>query len=465
MECFKVYANEIEGRLDPFYYKPEFVKPVRKIKESNFGFVRFGEIIQDISGGATPRIGGDFYLYSGIPFLRVQNITEEGINLEDVKFIKKEVHEKMLKRSQLHENELVFTITGRIGSVAVVPKNFEGNINQHSVRIKLKEYFSNNQILPEYIALFFNLKIGRMLSFRKTTGGTRPALDYEAIKDLVIPLPDTRKQKELIDRIKQAYSLKKAKESSAQQLLDSIDDYVLDELGIKLPELKDKMCYAVNYSSIRGRVDPYYYQPKFAEVEKAIERGKFEIKELMEFIKISNELENINNYETINYIDLASINKDLGSIQKIKQISSKEAPSRAKQKIERGDLLVSSLSGSLKSIAVFREEGNNYIASTGFYVIKKSEEYNNYFLFALFRSLPYQIIMEREATGAIMPAINRDSFLNLKIPLPPLEIQNKIAEEVKARMQKAEKLQEEAKSILEEAKEKVERIILGNEEI
>ena len=48
--------------------------------------------------------------------------------MSDAKFIKREVHEGMLKRSQLKKDDLVFTITGRIGSVAVVPDNFRKGI-------------------------------------------------------------------------------------------------------------------------------------------------------------------------------------------------------------------------------------------------------------------------------------------------------------------------------------------------
>jgi len=50
---------------------------------------------------------------------------------------------------------------------------------------------------------------------------------------------------------------------------------------------------------------------------------------------------------------------------------------------------------------------------------------------------------------------------NVKIPLPPLSVQNKIADEVKKRMQKAEQLQKEAKEELEKAKLEVEKIILS----
>ena len=191
-----------------------------------------------------------------------------------------------------------------------------------------------------------------------------------------------------------------------------------------------------------------------------MENGKYKVKELREF-KINDKLENIKDYDEINYIDLASINKNFGVIQNINKLTSKEAPSRARQKLERGDLLLSGLSGSLKSIAIFENGCGNFIASTGFYIIKTSKDYNNYYLWALFRTHLYQLLLNRETTGAIMSSINRESLLNLKIPFPPTPIQDKIADEVKKRMSKAEQLKTEATEILEKAKKEVERIILG----
>jgi restriction endonuclease S subunit len=67
-------------------------------------------------------------------------------------------------------------------------------------------------------------------------------------------------------------------------------------------------------------------------------------------------------------------------------------------------------------------------------------------------------------SGTTYPTVSDEDILDLETPLPPLEIQNKIAEEVKTKMEKSKQLQEEAKSILEGAKEKVERIILGGDE-
>ncbi|MFN3910083.1 MAG: restriction endonuclease subunit S [Candidatus Anstonellaceae archaeon] len=63
--------------------------------------------------------------------------------------------------------------------------------------------------------------------------------------------------------------------------------------------------------------------------------------------------------------------------------------------------------------------------------------------------------------GDAEPQFNANTINDLLIPLPPLEVQNKIAEEVKSRIQKAEQLQKEAKEELEKAKKEVENIILG----
>ncbi|MBU1159665.1 restriction endonuclease subunit S, partial [Patescibacteria group bacterium] len=227
-------------------------------------------------------------------------------------------------------------------------------------------------------------------------------------------------------------------------------------------ELKDKMCFVVYANDVKNnRCDVYYYQPKFKEIEKALSKGKFDLMKIGDKINLLNQVGKFKDIFEINYVDLSSIDKISGYVTKTKNMIVRDAPSRAKQKIEKGDLLISSLSGSLKSISVYDREDKNSVASTGFHIIKDSEMYNNYYLFALFRTPLFQNLIQRETTGAIMSAINKDSFKQIKIPLPPLSVQNKIAEEVKKRMQKAEQLRKEAKEELEKAKQEVEKIILG----
>ena len=215
-KCFVVYANEIAGRrVDSSYYQSKFRIIDQIVESAQSDVFNLGVLISDISTGVTPKVDEDYYTdSSGIPFLRVQNVTNQGIDLNDAKFIKREVHEEMLLRSQLKKDDLVFTITGRIGSVAVVPDNFEGNINQHSVRFHLKAQIANININPHYVAVFFNSELGRSLSIREVTGGTRPALDYKALKSLKVILPPIEVQNEIVAEVKKR--LTKAQETQTR---------------------------------------------------------------------------------------------------------------------------------------------------------------------------------------------------------------------------------------------------------
>mgnify|MGYP001573919684 CR=1 FL=1 len=56
--------------------------------------------------------------------------------------------------------------------------------------------------------------------------------------------------------------------------------------------------------------------------------------------------------------------------------------------------------------------------------------------------------------------LDKGIFEKLLIPYPPLEIQSKIAEEVKRRISEAEKLKADASRTIEEAKKQVEKMIL-----
>jgi len=227
-KVFLLRKSEVGKRLDPFYYVPDIVELEKKILAKKPKKLR--DYVIAMSGGATPKREEENKYYTdddktGVPFLRVQNITEWGLDLRGVKYITKETHEKELSRSKVFENDLLVTITGRICSAAVAAKNFEGNINQHSVVIK-----TQNKETSDYLAAYLNSAITHKLALRRTTGGTRPALDYPTLLSLpIIYAP------RILSIIQKAVEQKRQNEAQVEILLASIDDYLLKELGITLP--------------------------------------------------------------------------------------------------------------------------------------------------------------------------------------------------------------------------------------
>lgn len=169
-------------RFDSEYFKKEYLANIKTLI-NNSGFY-LKECIKLITGGATPL--GANYENSGIPFLRVQNIMQNYFNLNDVVYLNK-MQDEEIKRSRLKYKDVLLTITGSYGKSATVNKELiNSNINQHSVKITLKE----NSINPYFLSTFLNSKYGKLQSDKNIVGVTRPALDYNVIRNFIIPKID-----------------------------------------------------------------------------------------------------------------------------------------------------------------------------------------------------------------------------------------------------------------------------------
>jgi restriction endonuclease S subunit len=174
------FSEAMEARrLDAEYWGHQYTKLVDHLRE-----IPHNSLAQlaSFSNGATPR--GAEYLDTGIPFLRIQNVGKNKLNLDDVVYIDEMTHNKLLRRSQLEPGDVLVTITGRIGTSAVVPKDMAiGNINQHIVRLRLK----SSDIRPYYISTFLNSTFGILQTEREAYGTTRDALPYYCLERVIVP--------------------------------------------------------------------------------------------------------------------------------------------------------------------------------------------------------------------------------------------------------------------------------------
>jgi len=129
------------------------------------------------------------------------------------------------------------------------------------------------------------------------------------------------------------------------------------------------------------------------------------------------------------YVDLSSIDAETKSIDQPKLIALAEAPSRARQRVEKDDVLVSTVRPNLNGVAQVSAALDQSIASTGFCVLRPNpEQLDARYLFNWVRSPVFVEEMTRLATGASYPAVS-DSIIKASfIPLPDLPEQRRIAE-------------------------------------
>ena len=131
----------------------------------------------------------------------------------------------------------------------------------------------------------------------------------------------------------------------------------------------------------------------------------------------------------IYYVDIASINNETKEIVSPQRIDSATAPSRAKQILKKNDVLVSTVRPNLNAVAIHEIDYDiPTIASTGFCVLRCHNSLDSHYTFYFCQSDYFIKSLVKVATGASYPAVRNSDVLGVKIPLPPLDVQRRIAD-------------------------------------
>ncbi len=156
----------------------------------------------------------------------------------------------------------------------------------------------------------------------------------------------------------------------------------------------------------------------------------------------------------IDYIDISSVDNIEKKILSYQTLKVEEAPSRAKQLIQKGDILISTVRPNLNAIAMVDSLTENLmVCSTGYCVLRGKDTIDNRFLFYFCQSDYFIDDMTSQATGASYPAVNSSIVKSSLIPLYPLEQQKNISNQfdmisrlIDLRKQQLSKLDELVKS-------------------
>jgi type I restriction enzyme S subunit len=132
--------------------------------------------------------------------------------------------------------------------------------------------------------------------------------------------------------------------------------------------------------------------------------------------------------EVFAYVDISAIDRTTKRIVDVQKIEVTDAPSRARQLIRVGDVLVSTVRPNLNAVAQVTEKYDGEIASTGFCVVRpKCELLDSSYLFHLVQSESFISHLVSRSTGAGYPAVTDEDVKDALIPLPPLAEQKRIA--------------------------------------
>lgn len=132
---------------------------------------------------------------------------------------------------------------------------------------------------------------------------------------------------------------------------------------------------------------------------------------------------------TFKYVDISSIDRETKEINTVSTLDTDAAPSRARQIIRKGDVLVSTVRPNLNAVAVVTTELDAEIASTGFAVLRPDPTKLDWrYLFQWVKHEQFVSHLIQHATGVSYPAVTDKIVKSALIPLPNLEDQKWIAE-------------------------------------
>jgi restriction endonuclease S subunit len=353
----------------------------------------------------------------------------------------------------LKKNEILFNNTNSqelVGKTAFFDLEGEYFCSNHITRIKVNELL----IHPKYLWIILNLYQQKKKFYRICTNwNNQSGINTNLLKSVKIPLPPLKVQEEIIAIVQNGYKLKRQKENEAKNLLNSIDNLVLNKLGIKLPESDKKICYRVFFNELDGRINPDMYNPKRLNAIQNVKLSNLPIFPLQKIVDFTKEI--VTDAQDLTYVGLENIESNTGTFS----TSNKEKEGFGTAFLfKKGDILFPKLRPYLNKVHFAKFNG---VCSTEFHVLR-TRKCDGLYLFSFLRS---NIVVNQTSflmTGNTLPRLQTADIENLLIPVPSSEVQSEISNEVKSRMDKAELLQQEARELLENAKIKVERIIMGD---
>ncbi len=435
-------------RLDAEAYWPLFFDIEEQIRKHRFTTLRkecslFVKGIFDIKASCYMERGG-------IPFVRISNLKNMIISENDIIHIP-ESEDINNKKTSLNRGDIILSKTAYPAASFVNLRNC--NVSQDTIAVKLR---ADSEVKSHYLVLFLNSQYGFLQMKRWFTGNIQMHLNLTDGRNIEIPI-FSQKFQEMLGKLFES-SIDHMHKSQSFYL--QAEQLLLSELELLDWKPNHQLTFIQNFSNTEQaeHFDADYFQPKYEALTEILKKYKYGINELGGLVQVKDRNFTPKENENYKYIELANIASN-GEITGYTESLGNELPSRARRKVQKGDVIVSSIEGSLESIALITEDWKNALCSTGFFVIN-SDHINSETLLVLLKTKVGQMQLKRGCKGTILTAIGKDEFCKIVLPKISIDTQNTIKEKI-SQMYTTKNL---SKALLEVAKQGVEMAIEKDEQ-
>ena len=319
----------------------------------------------------------------------------------------------------LKDGDILFARTGATVGKSYLVKGINIKAIYASYLIRVQTF---KDVMPEYVKYFFESGFYWEQIQGSSVGIGQPNVNGTILSQLMMPIPPREEQRRIVDNLR-----------GWLNIIDIIEN-CKDNLQISINQAKSKILDLAIHGKLvpqdptdepacelLKRINPNAEitcdTPQYRNLPKGwcLINGK----SLFEPMKSTKP-----NGTFFKYIDIDSIDNKRQRINKIKELKSKEAPSRACRYTEKGDVVFSMVRPYLRNIAKVTD--GDCIASTGFYICRTSKLMLSDFCYYLMLSDYVVNGLNQFMKGDNSPSINKSNIEDWYYPLPPYKEQQRI---------------------------------------
>ena len=368
-----------------------------------WGWTTVENICSKIGSGSTPK--GSNYAPDGILFFRSQNIYNDGVVLEDIKYISEEVHQSMIGTEVL-PNDLLLNITGgSLGRCAIVPNEIDrGNVSQHVCILR------PIIIKPEYLHTFILSSF--FTKTMKITGSGREGLPKYNLEKMLLPVPPLAEQTRIIHELNKWNDWVIAIDNIQQDLVETIKQTKSKILDLAIHgKLVPQDENDESASELLKRINP--------NAEITCDNGHYQNLPGSWCVAPMGMLCSLSDGEK--QIGVERINLDVKYLR-----GERDAKTLTAGKFTPANSLLILVDGD-NSGEVFRTPIEGYQGSTFKRLSIKDDMNTDYVLQVI--NLHRKILRENKV-GSAIPHLNKRLFKEIEVPIPPYNEQKRIVEAI-----------------------------------
>src|SRR3989344_2622256 len=420
-----IKKSQLEGalRMDAEYYQPEYLELENRFTKLEKKTLE--EVSESITSfGAYSLTSHIEWQDSGVPYINVGDIHDGYIDFSNVKYISEKVND-ILQKSKVSNRQVLLTMAGTIGNAAVV-NDLKGSANANQAIAKINPI---DNMSPYYLAAFLNSKYGLLQTQREIVSSVQANIFLGQIKEFQIPIFGQKITKEIENK----YKIFLNELENSKKFYSQAENLLLEELGLKDFKEEESLFSITNLSDVKNanRIDAEYFQSKYEKLISKIKNKN--AKNLESFVKEYStgfpfKSENYQE-EGIPLIRINNIKKGFLDLNDAACLSEKDFA------LSPDDIRKSSINQRILRIT--------------------PKNIDKDYLTLLLNSIIGSYQLQRIGTGGVQTNISYKDIKNILMPELPKNIQEKIADLVK----KSHQSRKKAKELLEEAKQKVEKLI------